>query len=237
MSTISIFIKRAEEYHDHDFIVNTFYNNNFGKVNKLTFIPKQTDLGVTYFGVIVEFEYINMNDFVKSLLEQMSNSIDGTTKFYFTAARYWFINVHEHKPNTTDTIKCEDLSTNDLYALVYNLQVENTYLSSKQERCERIMMDYEQKHTRAFLLNLEVKDELQDVADELDLVRHELSTSQKECAMHVSLRNEYEEVLRKKNAELEALKQEVYDLTNVVAYYEQQQQLESVNDNDDAMIL
>ena len=38
-----------------------------------------------------------MNKYVEKLFNQMSESRDGTTRFYFEQKRYWIINVHRQQ--------------------------------------------------------------------------------------------------------------------------------------------
>ena len=52
----SLFIKRAEDYQNKEFIFNVFHKKNIGKVNDVTFIKKQNNVGKSYNGVIVTFE-------------------------------------------------------------------------------------------------------------------------------------------------------------------------------------
>jgi hypothetical protein len=92
----ALLIKRAEENQTKEFIIQAFKKSNIGIVKEVTFIQKNSK-GVAYNGVVVIFEKWNMNKYVESLFNKMSESPDGTTRFYFEPKRYWIINVHKQQ--------------------------------------------------------------------------------------------------------------------------------------------
>ena len=118
-NNVSLFIKRAEEYQTKEFIIEAFSSNNIGNVIDVKFIKKQGNYGKSYNGVVVIFEKWNMNRLVQKLLNEMSTSSDGTTKFYFNQNRYWFVNVHKQK-----NVECEEVASVDS-ALPDNLLYAN----------------------------------------------------------------------------------------------------------------
>ena len=67
---ITLYIKRAEEHHTKEYIVESFSKNDIGKVSNTTFIKKYNDNGNSYNGVIVEFERWTMSPNVKKLFDR-----------------------------------------------------------------------------------------------------------------------------------------------------------------------
>jgi len=166
-TNIALFIKRAEEYHTKEFIVNVFDFNNIGKVKDVKFIKKYGDYGKNYYGVIVIFERWNMNQKVQKLFNEMTSSSDGTTKFYFEYNRYWIINVHKQQlqecqqviatvePSLSDKDKIDKLEE-----LVKSMSAQIYYMQNNNEKTERIIMDLEFKDTHHNLVNEELRYQL-----------------------------------------------------------------------------
>lgn len=167
-NNIALFIKRAEEYQTKEFIIEAFASNNIGKVCDVKFIKKNSDYGKSYNGVIVIFERWNMNQLIKKLFNEMTASIDGTTKFYFDPHRYWIINVHRQQLPECEEITTIDYSLPDkkkiskLEELVKSMSAQIYYMQSRQERSERSMMDTEHKETYNRIINMELRCQLDE---------------------------------------------------------------------------
>ena len=162
-SNNSIFIKRAEEYQTKDFIKSMF-ETNIGKVKDITFIKKQNING-SYNGVIVVFERWYSNNFVNQLIDEMSKSSDGTTKFYFNQHRYWFINIHKQLPECQEkTIVDSSLSDKEkitkLEEIVSSMLSQIRIMENQLRQNECQIMELENKTTRCHLVNVELKAQL-----------------------------------------------------------------------------
>jgi hypothetical protein len=215
-NTVSLFIKRAEEFQTEEFIIQAFHENNVGKVSHVKFIKKQNDNGVSYNGAIIIFEEWYSNKLTERLLNEMSHSSDGTTKFYFNRSRYWFITVHQKKnPDTEKKIFVDpSLPTEErirqLESLVQTMASQMHYQEIKQQKNEAIIMECEQKHSRSHLLNIELKSQLEDAkVNEL--------TYQIESVKNQQLTKENEDLLEENNGlwlENERLKAEIVQLRN-----------------------
>jgi hypothetical protein len=91
----AFFIKRAELKHDEAYIAATFAP--IGKVSDVVFIPKTSGNGMSYNGVIVNFESpLNMDDpVIANMINLMETSHDGTMRYFHTRTQYWFLQVHK----------------------------------------------------------------------------------------------------------------------------------------------
>lgn len=227
----ALFIKRAEENQTKEFIMKAFKKSNIGTVREVTFIKKNNN-GVVYNGVVVIFEKWNMNKYVESLFNKMSESPDGTTRFYFEPKRYWIVNVHKQQlPECEESIIVDsNLSDKErikqLEATISSMSAQIYYMQTNNERNERRMMTYEQNNIQQHLINtelqcqLEIKDmekiwieeerqkEIQKLKNENVCLRASCSLLETDVAKH----------LKKE----QALKQDVEDLNNIVAYLENQ---------------
>ena len=223
-NNISLYIKRAEQHHTKEFIEAAFASNKIGQVRELKFIKKTDTNGREYNGVIVSFEYWNMNTLVKDLLNQMSMSQDGTTRFTFDSyrGRYWIINVYktpivETQPvlgpvNQTLPDKERIL---ELEKLVKSMEAQMYYAQTRQEKTERQLMETEHDETKVRLYNMELRCQVESAER---LKRWTVQKIQKEL---VSV-NEERDVLKcqnvclsinlvRKEKECDELKQEAYD--------------------------
>jgi hypothetical protein len=215
-NTVSLFIKRAEEFQTEEFIIQAFNENNIGKVSNVKFIKKQNENGASYNGVIVNFEEWYSNNITERLLNEMSSSLDGTTKFYFNRSRYWIITVHQKKNADTEKRIYVDPSLpneeriRQLESLVQTMACQIHYQETKLQKNEIIMMEYEQKHSRSHLLNIDLMSQLED-AKVNELVY------QKETIKNRQLTNDNEEILEENNQlwlENEKLKAEIHKQQN-----------------------
>lgn len=232
-NNVALFIKRAEEYQTKEFIINAFSVNNIGKVRDVKFIKKHNDnSGKNYNGVIVIFERWNINGLVQSLFDQMSDSKDGTTRFYFDNTHYWIINVHRQKLPECEELITVDTSLPDkerikqLEDLVKSMASQMYYMSTRQERSERLMMEYEHKDMQHHLYNMELKFQLEDK----DIEKKWAEDDFKEEIEKLKAENEklnYRLALSsidivRKECEIEQLRQEVRDQSCILSYVENQ---------------
>lgn len=237
-SNISLYIKRAESFHTKEFITEAFASNKIGIVKDVQFIKKCSDLGKEYNGAIVTFETWFMNSNVTQLLNQMGSSVDGTTKFTYDGynRRYWFINVY--KTPTTDlevelnkTINIEPTLSDkerikELEKLVMSMSVQIHYMQTNEEKYERQLMDYEEKHTYDCFYNMELKSQINEKEWEKEWEKEEL---QKQIEI---LKKQNDQLTCrlvglsidgvKKEKEIETLKQELYDEQCIMSYVEEQ---------------
>jgi hypothetical protein len=235
-NNIALFIKRAEEYHTKEFIIDAFASKKIGKIRDVTFIKKQNDSGNSYNGVIVIFERWNNNKLVEKLLQEMSESSDGTTKFYFNPYRFWHIKVHQqYIPNAeektvVDSALPDKERIEQLEALVKSMTTNMFQLQTRLEKTERIMMDNELKDAQHHLYNMELKSQLEqkdmemnwaeeEYNEELDALHQENETL-KESLRCKQILNSIE--LAKKEYECEKLKQELRENSCILNYVENQ---------------
>jgi hypothetical protein len=226
---VALFIKRAEESQTEEFITNTFKNSNIGIVKEVTFI-KKTSNGTPYNGVVVIFKKWNMNKYVEKLFNQMSESRDGTTRFYFEQKRYWIVNVHkQHLPECEETV-IVDASLPDkerieqLEMLVKSMSSQIFYAQTRNEKNERRMMEYEQKDVQKNLTNIELQFqvELKNIEqkimeDEHQKEIHKLKDENMRMHARCSLLETDKETIQK---EITLFREEVNDLNNIINYIE-----------------
>jgi len=219
----SLFIKRAEEYQTKEFIINVFHKKNIGKVNDVKFIKKQNNVGKSYNGVIVTFD--KCNNPLRDLIDEIITN--GTVKFNFNNS-YWFINLHK-EPEKDDIDINIDINTQldcsieerikQLEDLVKSMSSKINYMQTRQERSERIIMDYEHKDTQHHLNNIELHALLEDKDVEKTWIeadfKEDIDTLKAEnlvlCAH-----------LERKYYECEKLKEELKDKTCMLSYCENQ---------------
>jgi len=233
-NNIALFIKRAEEYQTKEFIIEAFNSNKIGKVKDIKFIKKHNDFGRNYHGVIVIFERWNMNTLVQRLFNEMSSSIDGTTKFYFEPHRYWIINVHRQKLPECEEITIVDTSLSDkdkiikLEELVKSMSAQINYIQTRQERTERTTMDLELKTTHHHLVNCELRSQLNekdrerkwaedDLNEEIQKIREENESLR--CRLALTAID-----MSRKDIQIEKLKEEQRDSSCILSYIENQVQ-------------
>lgn len=229
---ITLYIKRAEEHHTKEYIIEAFSKNNIGNVSNTTFIKKKTDQGDIYHGVIVEFERWSMSPNVKKLFEQMNTNEDGIAKFHHNKNQYWFIHVYSKKSEEMVVLTKEQhhLSDKDkiiiLEDMVRSLTAQNYYFQLKQEKMEKQMMEYERVQTMQSVKNTELSGQV--VFSELDKNHYEYMIEELE---------KYNDELEEENEHLHCklasnsikltnmmrenivLKEEIKDVTAELGYY------------------
>jgi len=212
----SLFIKRAEEYQNKEFIFNVFHKKNIGEVKDVTFIKKQNNTGKSYNGVIVTFNKWYNNSLIDEIIK------NGTIKFNFNNS-YWFINLHKEPEVDNVNIDIDiDINLSDkdrikqLEDLVKSMSSQINYL---KERSERIIMDYEHKHTQQHLNNIELRAQL----DDKDAERTWIEADFKEDIDTLKDQNELMCAhLERKYYECEKLKEELKEKTCMLSYSENQ---------------
>jgi hypothetical protein len=218
----SLFIKRAEEYQTKEFIINVFHNKNIGKVNDVTFIKKQNNVGKSYNGVIVTFE----KWYIRDLIDEINSSQNGTVKFNFNNS-YWFINVHkepEKEPASINSLlDCSTLSDKErikqLEDLVKSMSSKINYMQTRQERSERNMMDYEHKDTQHHLNNIELHAKLEDKDVEQTWIAADFKEDMETLISENLLLRSH---LEKKYYECVGLREELKEKTCMLSYSENQ---------------
>jgi hypothetical protein len=233
-NNVALFIKRAEEYQTKEFIIEAFASSNIGKVRDVKFIKKQGDFGKNYNGAIVIFEHWNMNSLIQTLFNEMANSSDGTTRFYFNQYRYWIINVHRQKLPECEELVLVDSSLSDkdkiskLEELVKSMSAQIHYMQTRQERSERSMMDLEHKETYHGLVNMELRSQLDEkdweqkwtedeLKEEMEKLREENESLR--CRLAVNAID-----MVRKDFQIEKLQQEISDNGCILSYVEVQAQ-------------
>jgi hypothetical protein len=172
---MSLYIKRAELHITSNFIINAFNNNNIGIVKEVKFTKKTDNSGKEYNGAVVIFERWFTNTKVNKLLDDMNNSEDGSTKFiYDKYNHYWYINIYNAVLPETQQVAFVDPSLPDkqriieLEKLLQNMTTQMYYSNCRHQLNERQLMEYEQKQTRHYLCNVEIRTLLENKEDELE---------------------------------------------------------------------
>jgi hypothetical protein len=229
---ITLYIKRAEEHHTKEYIIEAFSKNDIGKVSNTTFIKKKSEQGNTYHGVIVEFERWSMSLNVKKLFDQMNKNDDGISKFHHNKNQFWFIHVYSKKSEEMVVLTKEQdhLSDKDkikmLEDMVRSLTAQNYYFQLKQEKMENQMMEYERVQTMQSIKNTELSGQM--IFSELDKNHYEYMIEELE-KNNDELEEENEHLrcklasnsIKLTNAENEnvVLKEDIKDVTAELGYY------------------
>lgn len=239
ITNISLYIKRAEPFHTKEFITEAFSSNNIGKVRDVTFIKKVGDYGKDYNGVIVTFDQWCMNSKVKKLIDDMNSSIDGTTKFTFdlNKQRYWIINILKPKFENIEETEIPELNNINLNIsekerilelenLVKSMSAQMHYMQLRQEKTEKLLMEHEHNETQYWVNNFELRSQLEEKDIEFKYYENKFNEN-------INKYQEENESLKcrvaclaieniKKDREIEEVRQQLYDESNVLAFVEEQ---------------
>jgi hypothetical protein len=157
----SLYIKRAEMNHTKNYIINSLFSNNYGKVKDVTFIKKSNDNGKEYNGVIITFDSWFLNSKVSDLFKNMNESFDGTAKIihdnYYN--KYWIVKIHKQEINNYDDIHYGDISLpdkeriNQLESLLFSMSLQLKLLQTNQEKNDKQIEECEQKCSREYMIN------------------------------------------------------------------------------------
>jgi hypothetical protein len=229
---ISLYIKRAEPFHTKEFITEAFSTNNIGKVRDVTFIKKTGDFGKDYNGVIVTFDQWFMNSKVKKILDDMNSSVDGTTKFTFdlNKQRYWIINIHKPKFENIEETEIPELNNINLNIsekerilelenLVKSMSAQMHYMQSRQEKAEKMLMEHEHNETQYWVNNFELRSQLEEKDMEIKYYENKFKEENEALKCRVACLA-IENI--KKDREIEEVRQQLYDESNVLAFVEEQ---------------
>ena len=229
---ISLYIKRAEPFHTKEFITEAFSSNNIGKVRDVTFIKKVGDFGKDYNGIIVTFDQWCMNSKVKKLIDDMNSSVDGTTKFIFdlNKQRYWIINIHKPKFENIEEIEIPELKNINLNIsekerilelenLVKSMSTQMHYMQSRQEKAEKMLMEHEHNETQYWVNNFELRSQLEEKDMEFKYYENKFKEENEALKCRVACLA-IENI--KKDREIEEVRQQLYDESNVLAFVEEQ---------------
>jgi hypothetical protein len=213
-NNVSLYIKRAELHLTSNFIINAFNNNNIGIVKEVKFTKKTDNSGKEYNGAIVVFERWFTNAKVNKLLDDMTNSEDGSTKFiYDKYGHYWYINIYTtsvlpeaQQPALVDETLPDKQRIAALENLLQNMTTQMHYMQTRNEFNERQLMEYEQKQTRHYLCNVEIRTLLEDKEFELDEAKNDFNNKLEEATNNFN--KELEDVNYEFNKELEKVNQD-----------------------------
>lgn len=221
---MSIYIKRAEMHHTKNYIINALYKNNYGNVSDVVFIKKTNDFGKEYNGAIVTFEKWFINSNVTDLFNKINESTDGTAKIFHDNYynKYWIVNIHKNEiKNVLDVAPMIDSNLDDkdkinyLESMLASMTIQNQILQSAQEKNEKKMMEYEQMNSREYMINCELKNQLEekDILIEIQEKKYKKEQLELETIIErLNFRiNILETNLNKKRKECLDLKQDLYD--------------------------
>jgi hypothetical protein len=220
---VSLYIKRAEMHHTKNYIINAFYTNNYGKVNDVVFIKKSNDNGKEYNGVIVTFEKWFINTKVISLFNTMKETLDGTAKIihdnYYN--KYWIVNIHKQEMPNIEDISISDPNLPDkerinyLESIVASISIQNQLLQSTHEKNEKKMMEYEQISSREYMINSELKIQLEEKDMLIEIQENNYKNKKTELELIIEKLNNRIDILEtnlnNKRKECLELKQDLYD--------------------------
>ena len=222
-NTFSLYIKRAESQHTKEYIRESLFANNYGKVRDVRFINKINDYGFKYNGVIVLFEHWFMNSKVKQLFDEMNASPDGTTRLYHDAVanRYWHVQEYKSKfpdfeeINTINSSMPDSEKVKELELLVKSMAAQLYSAQLKIEKNEMKTMEYEQEQTRQHLHNTELRAQLNE--KDLEVKWAEEDMLEKEKYLEGRISSLIMDCV-KKERECDMLKQQLYDQENIIMY-------------------
>lgn len=222
VNNMSIYIKRAEMHHTKKYITNVFYTNNYGLVSDVVFIKKTNDFGKEYNGAIVTFEKWFINDTVTTLFNAINESSDGTARIihdnYYN--KYWILNIHKNEI-TKNAIPIMNTDLDDkekinyLETIISSMSIQTQILQSKQEKNEKKMMEYEQMNSREYIINSELKMQLEEKDILIEIQEKNNNNKKTELEFIIEKLNYRIEILEtnlnKKRQECLELKQDLYD--------------------------
>ena len=216
MTSIALYIKRAEICHTKEYISDVFSIQQYGKVHNVRFIKKNNDFGKEYNGAIVTFEQWNMNSKVKLLFDQLNSSQGGTAKIIHdhNGQRYWIVNEYKSEFPEFDQLTKIDpgLNENDriveLENIIKSMSAQMHFMKTQHEKREKEMMDCQQRETQAWLYNAELNSQIVEKDEDIKWLTKTVSNLSYELA----------EI----KVEKEELALELNDQENILAYVEAQ---------------
>ena len=216
MTSITLYIKRAEICHTKEYISDVFSIQQYGKVSNVRFIKKTNEFGKEYNGAIVTFEQWNMNSNVKILLDQLNSSQEGTAKIIHDhkGQRYWIVTQYKSEFSEFDQITKIDprLNENDrileLENIIKSMAAQMNFMKTQQEKREKELMDCQQRETQAWLYNMELNSQIVEKDEDIKWLTKKAD----------NLAYELAEI----EAEKQELALELNDQQNILAYVEAQ---------------
>jgi hypothetical protein len=145
----------------------------YGIVKEVQFVAKSSGT-VAYNGVIVIFDSVFLNARVISMLNDLTDSADKTSKiFHDFTGKYWIVNEHkqeldldEEEDDEVDNIISEMSTTSSkvvtLTKMVKSSAVQMHFLHKSIQRNERQLMEQADNETHGFLCNGELRDQIEE---------------------------------------------------------------------------
>ena len=171
---MDLFIKRVELNQSAEFIKQSFREKNIAIINEVVFIPKQG-----YNGAVLHIDTWFNNQYVDKLMQDIYNSADGTTRFYFAMSKYWIVQKHHITPPATIPPPPPPIAPTLSIALTEPRQEQEQTQEQKEESAEiqnlrtllyiatqrnkaleQRIMEYEHNDTRLRLTIGELNDQL-----------------------------------------------------------------------------
>ena len=219
MSSLTLYIRRAELFHTEEYIKAAFYNNDYGLVSDVQFIKKTNEQGKEYNGVIVTFEHVFQSPKVAKLREELASSEDKTGFIVHDQAhrRYWIVQVYEpqvyepqvYEPQVYEQQVYEQQEKPEQTNMnIELLVIQLNQMKRKLDQMESQMMDYEYDRVRNEIVNQELREQL--------LAKDEIIATQ-QCKLVCMAID-----LTKKESECEELQHELTDQKYVIRYIEEQ---------------
>lgn len=212
MNNLMLYIKRAEISHTMEYIINAFKNNMYGEVKEVHFINKTGQNNIQYNGAIVIFNKWYMNDRVKTLINEMNNSSDGSTKLFHDIKnkRFWFVNIHKEKLIKNEEIHNVSIYGNNDVNMINNMMDTMSLKIEKNKEISEKEKITELETVIASMASQLQYYQLNNEKNERIIMNHELNIMQKDLYINellYQLENEKYKIT-KLNEEIEKSKNE-----------------------------
>jgi len=223
---LTLYIRRAEVFHNEDYIREVFQNLNIGIVSQVTFIKKSSEQGKPYNGVLVTFEKLFESTTVAYIFQQMAENSDHTARIVHNNEyqRYWVINQHISAEKPVFTLNSYDpmaiqAQPDELYALLQNMAMELQQMHLKLDAANKKNIDNEYQRLRDNLTISDLQYELKERDDEMTEMKHcfeqELSNQQdRSVCLAINL--------AQKESECDKLKEQINEEQSILRHVEAQ---------------
>jgi hypothetical protein len=214
-----LYIKRAEENHTKEYIIDKFSSNMCGKVSDVKFIEKHGVNGQKYFGAIVYFESWFTNSNNERLLQEMNTSENGTAKFFHDTynRKFWHVMIHkekeQYKQNESVLSKLDESlddkeRANKLEEIVKTLEAQ---LILQKMNCQRQEIE---------ITNLQHEIDMHNLRNNNLIYEHnlEIEEKNKEIEMWKTLTNNAHELFEYEKEEKEKVELEYRDNESIINY-------------------
>uniref|UniRef100_A0A6C0IU01 Uncharacterized protein n=1 Tax=viral metagenome TaxID=1070528 RepID=A0A6C0IU01_9ZZZZ len=225
IKNVSLYIKRAEESHNEEYIKNAFAKTFHGDVKSTKFIPKEDQYGTKYNGVIVHFDKWYSSNQVKKLFEDLAKSSDGICRLYHDTNnnRYWNVMEYTDINNLSEILICDELT--NIQSLYKNKDNENnkdneyinqleklvSSMACQMNYLQKQILESEQKINHANIANTQLCLRNGDLLCQMTEKDIEVAKAKQEC-FKVTLENA---MLKSR---LENADQEINDMNNILHY-------------------